>query len=61
LRHGPDHKKGGDNDNLRQRVIGGIDSEQPVDDRDQPPRQWRQLVVAKLPLVPVGERLDQVE
>src|SRR5262249_60662757 len=46
---------------LRQRVIGGVDPNRPVDQLDQPPRQRRQLVVAELPFAAIGEPLDQIE
>ncbi len=60
-RRGKDQGKGDDHHGLRQRVIGGIGSEQPVHDLDQPPRQRRQLVVAELPFAAVGQGLDEIE
>ena len=59
---GPPHDgKGRDDRDLRHDIVGGVDSDQPVDDLDQPPRQRRQLVVAQLPFAAVGQRLDQIE
>ena len=60
-RRGKDQGKGDHHRGLRQRVIGGVGAEQPMGDLDQPPRQRRQLVVAKLPFAAVGQGLDEVE
>ena len=54
-------REGRDHRDLRQRVVGGIDPDEPVGDLDQPPGQRRQLVVAQLPFAAVGQRLDQIE
>ena len=57
----PDHREGADHRDLRQRVIRSVQIHDLVNQLDQPPRQRRQLVIAKLPFAPVGERLDEVE
>ena len=57
----PDQRERGDHRELRQRVIGGVEPDQPVQQLDQPPRQRRQLVVAELPFAAIGQRLDQIE
>ena len=57
----PHRRQGADHRELRQRVIGGVASDHPVDGLDQPPGQRRQLVIAELPFAAVGQRLDQIE
>ena len=60
-RGGKDENKGDDHHRLRQRVISSVAAEQPVGDLDQPPGQWRQLVVTELPFAAIGEGLDEIE
>ena len=60
-RHRKHHGKGRQHGGLGQRVEEHVASEQPVYDLDQPPRQWRQLVIAELPFAAVDQGLDQVE
>ena len=50
----PDRDEGNNHGDLRQRVIGGVGVEDAVHDFDQPPWQWRQLVVTELPFPAVG-------
>ena len=57
----PNHRKGRHHRDLRQRVVGGVDPDHPVDEFHQPPRQRRQLVVTELPFAAIGQRLDEIE
>ena len=57
----PHRDEGYDHHRLRQRVIGGVGTERPMHDLNEPPRQRRQLVVAELPFAAIGQRLDQIE
>ena len=57
----PHHREGPDHRDLRQRVICGVHAHQLVNQLDQPPWQWRQLVITKLPFAPIGKRFDEVE
>jgi hypothetical protein len=57
----PDENERNHHRGLRQSVIGGVGAKRPMHDLDQPPRQWRQLVVAELPFAAIGQGLDQIE
>jgi len=60
-RRRPHQREGGEHRELRERVKGDVDADRAVDELDHPPRQRRQLVVAELPLAPVGQRFDEIE
>src|SRR5215831_728741 len=59
-RRQPDQPQRKYNGDLRQQIICEVVTDQPIGNFDQPPGQWRQLVVSELPFAAVSQRLDQV-